>query len=153
MKKFSAIIVAILAFGFLFGGEGIRAQKSVKAEDTIEKLLEQDAKHNLNVARNAFKLKKAYKGVLMRFEETFVAHPTFSKMDEFLYYAGMSSYYLSKNEGRQKVNLDLEKEREKYAPEKLRADAIVYLRLMIEKNPETRFRDEAEKVLKELDAL
>ncbi len=153
MKTFSAAIFVFLVFGFLSGGKAALGQQPSKAAISTERLLEEDAKHNLSVARNAFKLKKAYKGVLMRFEETFAAFPEFSKMEEFLYYAGMSSYFLSKNQGRQKVNLSSEKEREKYAPEKLQADAIVYLRLMLEKNPESKFRDDAEKVLKELDAL
>lgn len=153
MKRFSASILSFLALVIFVGCEAAHAQKTSKLAISTDKLLEQDARHNLSVARNAFKLKKAYKGVLMRFEETFATHPGFSKMDEFLYYAGMSSYFLSKNEGRQRVNLNSEKEKEKYAPEKLRADAVVYLRLMIEKNPDSKFRDEAENVLKELDAL
>src|SRR5690606_1318301 len=96
--------------------------------------------------------KKAYKQVLLRFEETYAAYPDFSKVDEFLYLAGMSSYYLSKNEGKQKVDLKIEREREKYSPEKLREDAVAYLSLMLEKNPESQYRSNAEKVLKELRA-
>ncbi len=116
----------------------------------VDPILEADAKHNLDVARQAFRLKKAYKGVLMRFEETFAAHPEFSNIEEFLYLAGMSSYYLSKNEGKQKVNLKIEKEREKYDPEKLREDAIAYLSMMLERNPDSAYKNEAERVLKEL---
>jgi outer membrane protein assembly factor BamD (BamD/ComL family) len=129
------------------------AQRNVDPAIDRDPVLEQDAKHNLDVAWQAFKpLKKAYKQVLMRFEETFAAYPEFSKMDEFLYLAGMSSYYLSKNEGKQKVNLKLEKEKEKYAREKLRENAIAYLGLMLEKNPESRYKADAEKVLGELKA-
>ena len=71
------------------------AQRNVTPAIDRDPLMEQDAKHNLEVAWNAYKLKKAYKGVLLRFEETFAAYPDFSKIDEFLYLAGMSSYYLA----------------------------------------------------------
>ena len=83
---------------------GVAAQRNVTPAIDRDPLLEADAKHNLDVALNAFKLKKAYKGVLLRFEETYAAYPDFSKIDEFLYIAGMSSYYLSENKGKQKVD-------------------------------------------------
>ncbi len=88
----------------------------------------------------------------MRFEETFAAYPQFSKMDEFLYLAGMSSVYLSNNEGKQKVNLKSEKEKEKFAPEKLKEDAVAYFSMLIEKYPESKYREDAERTLKELKA-
>jgi outer membrane protein assembly factor BamD (BamD/ComL family) len=128
------------------------AQRNVTPAIDRDPILEQDAKHNLEVARQAFLLKKAYKGVLMRFEETFAAYPQFSKMDEFLYLAGMSSFYLSENKGKQKVDLRLEKEKEKFAPTKLREDAVAYLSMLIEKYPESRYKDEAEKALTDLKA-
>lgn len=126
------------------------AQRNVTP--AVDPILEADAKHNLDVARQAFRLKKAYKGVLMRFEETFAAYPEFSNMEEFLYLAGMSSYYLSENKGKQKVNLKSEKEKQKFAPAKLREDAVAYLSLMLEKNPQSQYKDEADKVLGELKA-
>lgn len=126
------------------------AQRNIDQVIDRDPLLEKDAKHNLDVAWQAFKLKKAYKGVLMRFEETYAAYPTFSKIDEFLYLAGMSSYYLSRNEGKQKVNLKLPKEKEKFAPAKLREDALAYLSTMLDKNPESQYKVEAKKVLAEL---
>jgi outer membrane protein assembly factor BamD (BamD/ComL family) len=146
---------AIISFVFM-GLVGLILASSASAQRNIEQaidrdpILEQDAKHNLDVAKQAFLLKKAYKGVLMRFEETFAAYPEFSKMDEFLYLAGMSSYYLSENKGKQKVDLKSEKEKDKFAPAKLREDAIAYLSLLIEKHPQSQYRDEAEKTLKQL---
>ena len=128
----------------------VQAQRNVTP--AVDPILETDAKHNLDVARQAFRLKKAYKGVLMRFEETYAAYPEFSNIEEFLYLAGMSSYYLSQNKGKQKVNLKSEKEKEKFAPQKLREDAVAYLSLMLEKNPQSQYKDEAETVLKELRA-
>ena len=142
-----------IIFSLFLGLAGVMLTASASAQRNIDPaidrdpLLERDAKHNLDVAWQAFRLKKAYKGVLMRFEETFAAHPEFSKMDEFLYLAGMSSYYLSENKGKQKVNLKLEKEKDKFAPTKLREDAVAYLAMLVEKHPQSQYRDEADKTL------
>jgi len=135
---------------FIFGiSSSTIAQKNV--QPAYDPILEKDAKHNLDVAWQAFRpAKKAYKQVLLRFEETFAAYPEFSGMDEFLYLAGMSSYYLSKNVGKQKVNLNSEREKAKYTPERLREDAVAYLSSLIEKYPDTPRRGEAEKVVAEL---
>ena len=126
------------------------AQRNVVPAIDRDPVMEQDAKHNLDVAWNAFKLKKAYKGVLMRFEETYAAYPEYSKIDEFLYLAGMSSYYLSENKGKQKVDLKLEKEKDKFAPEKLKADAIAYLSTVVDKYPDSKYVADAKKTLASL---
>jgi outer membrane protein assembly factor BamD (BamD/ComL family) len=127
------------------------AQRNVTPAIDRDPVLEKDAKHNLDVAWQAFTpLKRAYKQVIFRFEETYAAYPDFSKMDEFLYLAGMSSYYLSKNEGKQKVDLKLPKEKEKFAPQKLREDAEAYLAKMLELNPQSKYKEDAEKTLAEL---
>lgn len=137
----------LILFATLLLGSTTFAQRNVTP--AVDPILEADAKHNLDVARQAFRLKKAYKGVLMRFEETYAAYPEFSNIEEFLYLAGMSSYYLSQNKGKQKVNPNSEKEK-KYAPDKLREDALAYLSLMLEKNPQSQYKNEADRVIKEL---
>src|SRR5215207_2235850 len=142
MKKIIPFILLTLICGI-----SAAAQRNIDPVIDRDPVLELDAKHNLDVAWQAYRLKKAYKGVLMRFEETFAAHPEFSKMDEFLYLAGMSSYYLAEGKGKQKVNLKLEKEKDKYAPTKLREDAVAYLSMLIKKNPESQYRADAEKTL------
>jgi outer membrane protein assembly factor BamD (BamD/ComL family) len=149
-KVMRKVFPAFFTFLALFAVPAI-GQRNIDPAIDRDPVLEADAKHNLDVAWQAFKpLKKAYKQVIMRFEETFAAYPQFSKMDEFLYLAGMSSVYLSKNEGKQKVNLKNEREKEKYAPEKLKEDAVVYFSTLIEKYPESKYRAEAEKTLAEI---
>ena len=151
MNRRPSLLLAALFIG-LICCSGLFAQRNIEQAIDRDPMLEADAKHNLDVAWQAFgPARKAYKQVLGRFEETYAAYPTFSKMDEFLYLAGMSSYYLSKNEGKQKVNLKLEREREKYDPQKLKEDAVAYLNLMIERRPDSKYRDDAERILKELE--
>jgi outer membrane protein assembly factor BamD (BamD/ComL family) len=143
----------ILAFAFfsLFALQSPAfAQKQIEPQIQRDPILELDANHNLEVANQYFKTKKAYKAVLMRFEETFAAYPEFSKMDEFLYLAGMSSFYLSENKGKQKVTS--EEDKKKFAPEKMREDATAYLAQIVEKYPQSPFKTEAEKALKTLEA-
>src|SRR5258708_27375787 len=144
MKLHLLFVIAILV---LLTGSAF-AQRNVTPAIDRDPIMEQDAKHNLEVARTAFNLKKAYKGVLMRFEETYAAYPDFSKIDEFLYLAGMSSYYLSENKGKQKVDLKSEKEKDKYAPAKLRDDALMYFSMIVDKYPQSQYKGEAEKTLK-----
>lgn len=127
------------------------AQRNVEPAIQRDPVLEADAKHNLDVARQAFTpLKQAYKQVLLRFEETYAAYPEFSQIDEFLYLAGMSSYYLSENKGKQKVNLKVKREKEKYDPARLKEEAVAYLSTVVEKYPESKYVNDARKALDEI---
>jgi outer membrane protein assembly factor BamD (BamD/ComL family) len=145
MKKFLLITYSAIAL-LLFSLEG-SAQKQIEPQIQRDPILEADALHNLDVARQYFKNKKAYKAVLMRFEETFAANPEFSRMDEFLYLAGMSSYYLSVGKGKQKINAISDDEKKRFAPERLRSEAIEYLKILIENYPQSGYKAEAEKSL------
>jgi hypothetical protein len=131
--KFFTYIFAVLAFAVF--SSSVSAQRNVTP--VLDPVMEADAKRNLDVARQGFGPgKQAYKQVLLRFEETYAAYPEFTGIGEFIYMAGMSSYYLSENKGKQKVNLKIEREKEKYAPERLRAEAIAYLSIVVEKYPD-----------------
>jgi outer membrane protein assembly factor BamD (BamD/ComL family) len=146
---------SLLAYAFITLAllvSGAAAQTDPKERLPLDQILEADANHNLDVAWQYFKLKKAYKAVILRTEETMAAHPTFSKMDEILYLSGMSSFYLSEGRGKQKINLERlpEEDRERYSPERLRSDAIALLSTLVEEHPESKYRDKAEKTLKKL---
>lgn len=140
---------SILFFVLLLASvTAVSAQRNVTLAVERDPLMEADAKHNLDVAWQAFgPARQAYKQVLLRFEETFAAYPEFSKIDEFLYLAGMSSYYLSQNKGKQKVNLAIPAEKKKYAPEKLREDAIAYLSMLVDKYSDSKYAEEAKVTL------
>lgn len=150
MKR-NLLVLAFIVFGFSFGANSAFAQKQIEPQLQRDPVLEADATHNLEVARQYFRTKKAYKAVLMRFEETFAAYPDYSKMDEFLYLAGMSSFYLSENKGKQKIAS--EEDKKKFAPEKMREDATAYLAQIVEKYPQSQFKTEAEKTLKMLETM
>jgi outer membrane protein assembly factor BamD (BamD/ComL family) len=128
------------------------AQRNVTPAIDRDPVMEADAKHNLDVAWQYFKLKKAYKSVIMRFDETHVAYPQFSKMDEFLYLAGMSSYYLLNDQGKQKVDPKNPKDMERFSPDKLRENANVYLTELVDLHPESKYVEDAKKILEELKA-
>src|SRR5690606_29914055 len=146
-------IRSILLVSLVFiGAFAISAQKNIETPAVGDPIMEADALHNLDVARQAFGPgKKAYKQVLGRFEETFAVYPDFSKMDEFIYIAAMSSLYLSENKGKQKVDLKDEKEKEKYAPEKLRTEARAYFNLLVDKYSGSEYSGKAKDMLKEMD--
>lgn len=149
-RKFIAVIFTVFGL-FIFGGS-VSAQRNIEQKVERDPVLEADAKHNLEVAWQYFRLKKAYKAVLARCEETIAAYPTYSKIDEILYLSGMSSYYLSENKGKQKIDLKSEDEKENYSPEKLRQDAVAYLSKLVEEYPQSKYKDDAEQTLKKLKA-
>ncbi|MDQ3321325.1 MAG: outer membrane protein assembly factor BamD [Acidobacteriota bacterium] len=143
----------IFSFVFLTFASTALAQKQIEPQIQRDPILETDASHNLEVARQYFTTKKAYRAVLLRFEETFAAYPQFSKMDQFLYYAGMSSFYLSENKGKQKLEKQATAaEKEKYAPEKMREEAVAYLGQLVKDYPQSQFKTDAEKTLKQIEA-
>lgn len=67
--------------------------------------LERDSLHNFEVARNYFRLKKAYVAALRRCEEIIAGNPNFTKIEEVLYMAGKSSLFLAANKGKQPASL------------------------------------------------
>ncbi|HEY6804314.1 MAG TPA: outer membrane protein assembly factor BamD [Pyrinomonadaceae bacterium] len=64
--------------------------------------LEKDSLHNFEVARNYFKLKKAYVAALVRLEEIIAGNPNFAKIEEVYLMAGQSSLWLADGKGKQK---------------------------------------------------
>lgn len=151
MKKTFLFFGLIVSF-FIFAENSFAQDKQETTEQLVlrDPVLEADSKHNLEVAWQYFKLKKAYKAVISRSQEAIAANPTFSKMDEFLYLSGMSSYYLSLNKGKQKVDLKEEKDKEQFEPATLKENAEAYLAQLVEQYPKSKYRGDAEKTLKKL---
>jgi outer membrane protein assembly factor BamD (BamD/ComL family) len=118
--------------------------------------LERDSYHNLEVARNYFKLKKAYVAALKRCEEIIAGNPNFAKIDEVLLMAGQSSLWLSQNKGKQRpdqyVSFD-GGEKKTLTLEQFREMGVDYLNKLIKDYPESPFAKQAREELNALQAL
>jgi hypothetical protein len=145
MRK-TLILLAILAGLMLLAPVAGVAQSAAKGPDTStvrDPEIEKDSLHNLDVARQYFKLKKAYLASLQRLEEIIAGNPTFSKIDEVLYLAGESSVRLAERHGKQST---------KMSPEQLKVDARNYFSKVVSDFPNSAFRKASEDALKELGA-
>jgi outer membrane protein assembly factor BamD (BamD/ComL family) len=116
--------------------------------------LERDSIHNLEVARNYFKLKKAYVAALKRCEEIIAGNPNFAKIDEVLLMAGQSSLWLSQNKGKQRpdqyVSFD-GGEKKTLTSQQFREMGVDYLKKLINDYPNSSFAKEAQEELRSLD--
>src|SRR5215213_6679187 len=117
--------------------------------------LERDSQHNLEVAKNYFKLKKAYVAALKRCEEIIAGNPNFAKIDEVLLMAGQSSLWLSQNKGKQKpeqyVSFD-GGEKKTLTAEQFREMGRDYLNKLITDYPDSQLAKEAREELHALGA-
>ena len=117
--------------------------------------LERDSYHNLEVARNYFKLKKAYVAALKRCEEIIAGNPNFAKIEEVLLMAGQSSLWLSQNKGKQKpdqyVSFD-GGEKKTLTSQQFREMGVDYLNKLIKDYPDGSFAKEAREELRLLEA-
>ena len=151
------LLVSVFALASISYGQG-RAKTGPDAATIRDVELEKDSLHNLEVARHYFKLKKAYLAALKRCEEVDAGNPNFSKMDEVLYIAGMSSLRLADTGGKQKAKNTLptdlqaqEKQTTKNkTPDELRADARVYFSRLVAGYPNSSFLKQAETELQAL---
>jgi outer membrane protein assembly factor BamD (BamD/ComL family) len=143
MKKLLVLVFSLAVM--LCGASAAMAQGGARREPDPavlrDPLMERDSKHNLDAARQYFKLKKAYRASLSRAEEIIAGYPNFSLIDEALYIAGMSNLYLSEKKGKQPPTLPVEKHRD---------EARMYLSRVVNEYPESSFRKDAEKELQSL---
>jgi outer membrane protein assembly factor BamD (BamD/ComL family) len=115
--------------------------------------MEKDSLHNLEVARQYFKLRKAYVASLQRSEEVLAGNPAFSKIDEVLYIAGTSSLNLAEAKGKQKPDQYVVHEGDKKSTltaQEFRDKARDYLSQLVNSYPQSKFKDEALEDLKSL---
>jgi hypothetical protein len=150
MRKFF-LAVLVLSVGLLVSAPASYGQGAAKTGPTSAVLrdadLEKDSLHNLEVARNYFKLKKAYVAALKRCEEILAGNPNFGNIDEVLFIAGRSASLLADGRGKQKAELYVVIEdgnKKKLTPEEFRNDARGYLTQLINEHPQSKFRQEAE---------
>ena len=139
----TVLTISLLVLALVCVSPSVRAQSTAKtgpdASTVRDPEMEKDSLHNLEVARQYFKLKKAYVASLTRCEEIIAGNPTFSRIDEVLYIAGASSLRLAQKQGKQAS---------KTPPDKLRDDGREYLSRLAKEFPESEFRGLAEKELR-----
>ena len=145
----------VLFFAFTISAPAVWAQGTVRSGPDPSTLrdpeLEKDSQHNLEVARNYFKLKKAYVAALKRAEEIIAGNPTFTKIDEALFIAGASSLWLAENKGKQKSDLYISFDgttKKTLAPVEFREMGRDYLTRLVTDYPESSFRSQAEASLR-----
>jgi len=152
--KFLLLLVFLFAFTL-----PVYAQGGVKSGPDPSTLrdpdLEKDSLHNLEVAKNYFKLKKAYVAALKRCEEIIAGNPNFERIDEVLLMAGQSSLWLSQNKGKQRpdqyVSFD-GGEKKTLTSQQFREMGVDYLNKLVKDYPESQFTKQAREELRMLDA-
>ena len=109
MKK-SLLLFVLFAAALGLSATTASAQGNIKSGPEASTLrdpeLEKDSLHNLEVARQYFKLEEGLRcGTSSRCEEVIAGNPNFAKMDEVLFMAGESSLFLAEKKGKQKSSL------------------------------------------------
>lgn len=115
--------------------------------------LERDSQHNYEVARNYFKLKKAYVAALKRCEEIIAGNPSFKKIDEVLLMAGQSSRWLAESKGKQRPDLYVtfdNGEKRTLTAEQFREMARHYLTQLVTEYPSSSYAKQAQEELSSL---
>ena len=149
MRKMASILSLMFVLA-LMAVPAVYAQGGVKSGPDPSTLrdpeLEKDSLHNLEVARNYFKLKKAYVAALRRCEEIIAGNPNFSKIEEVLLIAGRSSLSLADSKGKQLPSLYSKTT----TPEQFREMARDYLTRLVHEHPDSPYAKDAQEDLKSL---
>jgi len=143
------VVLLVLIAGIANAQGGAKKGPDVNRDPDMEK----EALHNLEVARQYFKLRKAYVAALQRCEEVLAGNPAFSKIDEVLFMAGQSSLNLAEGKGKQKPDQYVIHDGDKkltLTAQEFRDKARDYLSQLYNDYPQSSFRSQAEDDLKAL---
>ena len=158
MSSRLALAIAFL-FVILSAAPATYAQGTVRTGPDPSTLrdpdLERDSLHNLEVARNYFKLKKAYAASLMRLEEIIAGNPNFTRIEEVLLMAGQSSLWLAESKGKQPASAYVSVEDGKkrtLTPEQFRDLGRIYLTRLVKEYPDGQYTKQAQQELATLEA-
>ena len=138
---FCAILVCAPA-SFAQGGVKSGPDPSLIRDPELEK----DSLHNLEVARNYFKLKKAYVAALKRLEEVIAGNPNFSKIEEVYLLAGRASLWLAEGKGKQaaeKYVTFADGAKHTLTPEELRMKGREFLSVLVNDYPNSQYTKQA----------
>ena len=151
MKRFllwTMLMVAMFVAAPMTRAQGVR--QGPDPSTLRDPDLERDSLHNLEVARNYFKLKKAYVASLKRCEEIIAGNPNFAKIEEVLYMAGQSSLWLADKKGKQSPDLYVifeDGKKRTLTSEQFREMGRDYLNKLIKDHPDSPFAKEAREEL------
>lgn len=152
------VLLLVLLFVLFAGAPSTSAQGVRTGPDSAtlrDPDLERDSHHNLEVAKNYFKLKKAYVAALKRCEEIIAGNPNFAKIEEVLLMAGQSSLWLAEKKGKQSPDLYVSfegTEKRTLTSEQFREMGRGYLNKLINDYPESSYAKQAKEELRLLDA-
>ena len=153
--RFSILLLLVLVFVAVPSSyaQGVRSgpdPATIRDPD-----LERDSHHNLEVAKNYFKLKKAYVAALKRCEEIIAGNPNFAKIEEVLWMAGQSSIWLSQNKGKQNPDLYVSfegGEKRTLTSQQFLDMGKMYLNKLVAEYPNGSYAKQAQDELRSLDA-
>src|SRR5215813_14051379 len=151
------ITFLLVVFLFMFAVAPAAYGQSPKPPDPAtlrDPVLERDSLHNLEVARNYFKLKKAYVAALKRCEDIIAGNPNFAKIEEVLFMAGQSSLALADGKGKQKPDLYVSfdgGEKKTLTSQQFREMGRDYLNKLIKDHPDSPYAKDARDSLRELE--
>jgi outer membrane protein assembly factor BamD (BamD/ComL family) len=146
MKKFSLLFISLIALLGLAAQAHAQASAPKNGPDAAtmrDPELEQDSLKNLEAAKLYFNLRHAYIASLERCEEIIAGNPNYARIDEALWFAGMSNLYLSQAKGKQAPN-------PKITSDQYREEARRYLSQLVNEHPDSKFHKKAEEQLREL---
>lgn len=152
------ILLFVLLFVLFVGAPSTPAQGVRTGPDPAtlrDPDLERDSHHNLEVAKNYFKLKKAYVAALKRCEEIIAGNPNFAKIEEVLLMAGQSSLWLADKKGKQSPDLYVSfegGEKRTLTSEQFRELGRQYLNKLVNDYPDSDYAKQAKEELRLLDA-
>src|ERR671939_639816 len=121
-------VVALAAARAQGGG----ARKGPDPATVRDPEMERDSQKNLEAAKLYFNMRKAYRASLARCEEIIAGDPNYSRIDEVLWFAGMSNLYLSQNKGKQEPD-------PKVTAEQYQEQAHHYLTQLVTEHPDSKF--------------
>ena len=149
---FLALLLVLFAATPSISAQGVRSGQDPSLLRDPD--LERDSLHNFEVAKNYFRLKKAYVAALKRCEEIIAGNPNFAKIEEVLLMAGQSSLWLSDKKGKQNPDLYVSfegGEKRTLTSEQFREMGRGYLTKLINDYPESPFAKQAKEELRLLE--
>jgi hypothetical protein len=156
--RIQLLVALLIVLGMSAAAPSLKAQGVKTGPDASmsrDPFEEKDSLHNLEVARNYFRLKKAYVAALSRCEEIIEGNPNFTKIEEVLLMAAQSSLWLAEGKGKQVPTLYFTFEggvKRALTSDEFREKGRAYLNRLLNEFPDSTYRRRAAEELRVLDS-